>query len=259
MSARDDCAKVEVTRGELPHVATISFRRGEHNFFNFELLMMIVSTLEELAGTDTRAVILRSAGRHFCAGASFGPSNLAEGPSEHIHESVVPRLFAQPLPLIAVIDGAAIGGGLGLALSADFRVATPRARFAANFSRIGVSQGFGMSVTLPRVVGDQHAAELLLTGRRFGGTEAFEMGLCDRLVEPEDALRHAHDLAEQIATAAPLAVASIRRRLRAPMLSALADALTEERADQRVLRRTADFREGVAAYGARRPAKFTAS
>lgn len=255
----EDGSEVEVSFGARPHVATISFRRGEHNHFNIELLKKIVTALEDLAETDTRAVVLQSSGRHFCAGMSFGPSNLTENPGEHIHESVVPRLFAQRLPVIAAIDGAAIGGGFGLALSADFRVATPRARFAANFARIGVSQGFGVSVTLPRLVGEQRAAELLLTGRRFDGATARELGVCDRLVDSEVVGERAHDLAEEIATAGPLAVAAIRRMLRAPMLDALNDVLIQEREEQRVLRATADFREGVAAYGERRPANFTSS
>ena len=259
MTASDDRPEVEIRRGERPHVATISFRRGENNFFNLELLDMIVSALEELAATDTRAVVLQSAGRHFCAGMSFGPSNFEEGAGPHIYDSVVPRLFAQPLPVVAAIDGAAIGGGFGLAMVPDFRVTTPRARFAANFAKIGVSHGFALSLTLPRIIGEQRAAELLLTGRRISGTDAVEMGVCDRLAEPQEVSRHAHDLAEEIATAAPLAVASIRRTLRAPLLAALPSALTQERGQQRTLRITGDFREGVRAYAERRPATFTSS
>lgn len=257
MTVLDDQPVVEITDGDVPHVAIVTFRRGEYNYFNLELLTKLADAFDALASTDTRAVILRSGGRHFCAGASFGPSNFAEPEGEHIHESAVPRLFAQPIPVIAIVDGAAIGGGLGLALTADFRVGTPRAKFAANFSRIGVSHGFGISASLPRVVGEQRAAELLLTGRRFDGTEALELGLCDRLVEPDRAEAEAQTLAAEIATASPLAGRVIRRTLRAPLLASLKEALIEEREDQRSLRETSDFREGVTAYGQRRAAQFT--
>ena len=91
------------------------------------------------------------------------------------------RLFAAPLPVVAAVQGAAIGGGCGLALSADFRVATPQSRFSANFARLGFHHGFALTVTLPAVVGRQAAADLLLTGRRVGGEEALALGLCDRL------------------------------------------------------------------------------
>ena len=93
------------------------------------------------------------------------------------------RLFAAPLPVVAAVQGAAIGGGFGLALSADFRVATPESRFSANFARLGFHHGFALTVTLPAAVGRQAAADLLLTGRRVGGEEALALGLCDRLAD----------------------------------------------------------------------------
>jgi 2-(1,2-epoxy-1,2-dihydrophenyl)acetyl-CoA isomerase len=255
----DSCV-VEVFEDAASRVATIRFRRGVNNFFDMDLLDRLASALEGLGKTDTRAVVLESSGKHFCAGMNFQPSgSLEDSGGPHIYDEAVPRLFAQPLPLVAVIDGAVIGGGLGLALVADFRVATARARFAANFARIGVSQGFALSATLPRVVGAQHAADILYTGRRISGAEAFDIGLCDRLVEPDAVSREAHSLAADIATSAPLAVASIRRTLRRPMLAEVARALEEERSEQAALRKTDDFREGVRAYAERRVPRFTAS
>lgn len=259
MSNSEERPIVSVDLQSRPHVATVSFSRGSSNFFNIELLATLVETLEGLADTGTRAVVLQSTSKHFCAGMNFGPGNFTEREGEHIHDSIVPRLFAQPLPVVAAIEGAAIGGGFGLALAADFRVASTRARFAANFSRIGVNQGFGISVTLPRIVGEQRAAELLLTGRRFDGATARDLGLCDRLVDMGEASDVAHDLAEEIAAGAPLALSAIRKMLRATMLSELSNALVQERNEQRVLRSTSDFQEGVAAYSERRMADFTAS
>ena len=92
------------------------------------------------------------------------------------------RLFRTRKPIVAAIQGAAIGGGLGVAMAADFRIAAPEARFSANFARLGFHHGFGLSVTLPAAVGGQHAAELLYTGRRITGDDAVAIGLVDRVV-----------------------------------------------------------------------------
>src|SRR5205814_9260101 len=121
------------------------------------------------------------------------------------------RLFVAATPVVAAVQGAAIGGGLGLALSADFRVASPSSRFPANFARLGIHHGFGMTVTLPAVVGMQAALDLLYTGRRVKGDQAHALGLCDRLVADGELRDAAHVLAAEIAASAPLAVRSIRQ------------------------------------------------
>ena len=95
------------------------------------------------------------------------------------------RLFSCKKPIVGAIQGPAIGGGLGLALVPDFRVASPEARFAANFVKIGFHPGFGLTYTLPRLIGVQRANLMFLTGRRITGEEAFAWGLADLLVEPE--------------------------------------------------------------------------
>ena len=89
------------------------------------------------------------------------------------------RLFRTKKPIIAAIQGAAVGGGLGVSLAADFRIACPEARFSANFSKLGFHQGFGTSITLPRVVGEQKAKWMLLTSARINGEEAYKIGLAD--------------------------------------------------------------------------------
>src|SRR5207247_8137244 len=133
-----------------------------------------------------RAIVLCSEGKNFCAGANFAAKNPAEG---DLYEHAV-RLFATGLPVVAAVQGAAVGGGLGVALSADFRVASPDSRFSANFARLGIHHGFGLTVTLPLVVGPQGALELLYTGARVNGEDAHAIGLCDRLV-PSAELRGA--------------------------------------------------------------------
>lgn len=106
-------------------------------------------------------------------------------------------------PIIAAVNGAAIGGGLGLALVADMRVGERWTKFQANFVRIGISAGFGLSFTLPRIVGAQKARDILFTGRRIESKEALSLGLLDRLVDGPDLASAALRLAEEVASAAP--------------------------------------------------------
>jgi 2-(1,2-epoxy-1,2-dihydrophenyl)acetyl-CoA isomerase len=236
-------------------VATIEFSRPPANYFTVPLLSEIADALDALAaGEQCRAVVLRSAGRHFCAGADLtAPPAGAGGP--HLYDVAI-RFFDQPLPLVAAIQGSAIGGGFGLALAADFRVASSEVRFAANFARIGFHHGFAMSVTLPAVAGQQAALDLLYTGRRIDGAEAFRLGICDRLVERDSLAVAAADLAGQIAASAPLAVRSIRRTMRADLARHAREAMDHERIEQARLMDTVDFAEGVAATAERRTPVF---
>ena len=146
---------------------------------------------------------------------------------------------------------AAIGGGLGLALTTDFRVATPETRFAANFVLLGFHQGFGLSLTLPRLLGQQQANLMLYTGRRYTGQEGLRIGLCDYLVEPEQLRQRAFELAREIAQAAPLAVQAVRATMRQGLADEFRRATAHEAAQQSRLRATADFKEGIQAVAER--------
>jgi 2-(1,2-epoxy-1,2-dihydrophenyl)acetyl-CoA isomerase len=238
-------------------VAILEFSRPPSNFFSPGLIRQIADTCDELAaGERCRAIVLCSAGRVFCAGADFTDAHAIGSPDgSHLYDYAA-RLFEQPLPMVAAIQGAAIGGGLGLAMAADFRVAAPEARFAANFALIGIHQGFALSVTLPAAIGQQAALDLLYTGRRVGGAEAHDLGLADRLAGPGQARAEAHALAAQIAAAAPLAVRSIRTTMRGQLAEQARAAMARERAEQERLMQTSDWREGLAAVSERRPASF---
>lgn len=239
-------------------VALAEIRRPPNNFFDRALVASLWEAFEALdADPGCRAIVLASEGRHFCAGADFsGGSRAARGDSgRHLYDEAV-RLFATRTPVVAAVQGAAVGGGLGLALMPDFRVACPEARFSANFARLGFHHGFGLSVTLPRLVGQQLSAELLYTGRRMKGEEAFARGLCDRLVPAERLRDEAHALAREIATSAPLAVDSIRETLRGDLPEAIRAATEREKAEQERLRKTEDFREGTRAMAERRTPDF---
>ena len=237
----------------------LEIRRAPNNFFDIDLIRDLAEALERLADDgECRAVVLCSEGKHFCAGANFGSGERQSGiqrEGEHLYDVAI-RLFEQPLPIVAAVQGAAIGGGLGLALAADFRVACSEARFSANFARLGFHHGFGLSVTLPMVVGHQRTLELLYTGRRIDGDEALRIGLCDRLVAPAEVRSAAMALAEDVAASAPLAVRSIRKTMRGQLAESVRVALAREKAEQDRLVQTADWREGVRATAERRAPVF---
>jgi enoyl-CoA hydratase/carnithine racemase len=167
------------------------------------------------------------------------------------------RLFKNKKPIIAAIHGAAIGGGFGLACVADFRIASPKARFAANFVKLGLHQGFGISVTLPRLIGRQNATRLLLSGRRINAEEALSLGLVDEVVAEGELRSAAMKLALELAANAPLAIQSVRATMRQGLAEAVAAATVHELAEQQWLRATKDAYEGICAVSERRPGNFT--
>jgi 2-(1,2-epoxy-1,2-dihydrophenyl)acetyl-CoA isomerase len=237
------------------HVAIVEFDRPPQNHFDVELITALADaymTLDE--DPACRAILLCSAGRHFCAGANFAGGGDAD--AQALYAQAV-RLFAASTPVVAAVQGAAIGGGLGLALSADLRVASPATRFAANFARLGIHHGFGLTVTLPAAVGMQAALELLYTGRRVKGEEACALGLCDRLAGEEELRDAAHALAFEIAVSAPLAVRSIRQTMRGELSDRVRAATEREHVEQAALFATDDFQEGVRASAERRTPRFS--
>ena len=241
------------------HVAVLELSRPPDNHFDRQLIADLAEALETLdREAECRAVLLCSQGKHFCAGADFRGRPLEDENGRHLYDEAV-RVFSSKKPIVAAVQGAAIGGGLGLALAADFRVAAPEARFSANFAKLGLHHGFGMTVTLPRVVGQQRANELLFTGKRLNGEEAFAIGLCDRLAPLTELRTQAHAFAAEIASSGPLAIESIRATQRGDLAEQIRQATTRERAEQDRLQQSQDFREGVRAMAARRAPKFTRS
>ncbi len=243
-------------------VAQIELRRPPANFFDLNIVRQIAEAVEFVDGSKTlRAIVLAAEGKAFCAGANLsdnpdtGRVTEAQPGEKYLYQEAV-RIFRCRTPVVAAIEGSAIGGGLGLAISADFRVSCKSARFSANFARLGLHQGFGITVTLPRLVGAQQAALMLLTGRRIDGEEAVRIGLADILVEVGDVRKTAHALAAEIASSAPLAVDSIRASLRRGLADAVEAATERELVEQERLRRTKDFLEGVAASSERREPVF---
>ena len=241
------------------HLAYVEINRPPNNFFDANLIQQIADAYESLDEEDEcRVILLKSEGKNFCAGANFGQDEdmLDKSvPYKKLYAQAV-RLFRTRKPVIAVVQGAAIGGGLGLALSADFRVACHEARFAANFAKLGFHPGFGSSITLPRVVGVQKAKDMLFTARRVTGEEAFKIGLADKFCSKDKILEEAEQLAMEIASSAPMAVESIRSTLRGNLADQIEQIVDWELSEQVRLQKTEDFKTGIAASLSRETPQF---
>jgi enoyl-CoA hydratase/carnithine racemase len=241
------------------HVGEVRLNRPPNNFFDVALIRAVARAYDDFdADPECRVILLSSEGKHFCAGADFSPKERT--PEEAADEANLyweaVRLFKGAKPVVAVVQGGAIGGGLGLACSADFRIASSEARFAANFARLGFHHGFGLTVTLPEIVGRQRALDLLYRGRRVGGEEAHALGLCDIVVPGAQLREAALAYAADIAVSGPLALEAIRLTMRGNLGDRVHAALTHELEVQRELAATEDFREGIRASAERRPPEF---
>lgn len=245
------------------HVTLLEIRRPPLNFFDLALIRQIADALDTLdKDMECRAVVLASQGKAFCAGANFnrpagfaGDAASGDGSTGDLYREAV-RVFSNRKPVVAAVQGAAIGGGLGLAVSADFRVTCPEARFAANFTRLGFHPGFGLTVTLPELIGRNNAELMFYTSRRVTGEEAYNMGLANVLVPQDQVRAEAFKLANEIAENSPLGLMSTRATLRAGLAERVKKQTDHELAEQTWLRQTEDHKEGVKATAERRVPNF---
>jgi enoyl-CoA hydratase/carnithine racemase len=245
-------------------VAICEIQRGPNNFFDQQLIKDIADCFEDLdAEPACRSIVLCSQGKHFCAGANFSSGARASGTQGHEEGETNPlygeavRLFRCKTPVIAAVQGAAVGGGFGLAVMADFRVACPNTRMTANFVKLGFTPGFGLTHTLPRIIGVQKANLLFMTGRRIDGETAYAWGLADIYSTAEAIRDDAIKLAREIAENAPLALVSVREQLRPGLADAVKATTDIESREQYWLQRTADHKEGVKAVSEKRVGDFT--
>ena len=244
---------------EQGQVTTVTLHRPPHNFIDEASLAALADAVDALDADDNcRAIVLATEGRTFCAGADLSRLPQVNGVADAtpLYTQAL-RLFRSRKPMVAAIQGAAIGAGAGLALVADFRVACPASRFSVNFNRLGFHPGFGLSCTLPRLVGQQMAARLFYLGERIDGERMLQLGLADELAADDQVLARAQAFAQEIALSAPLAVQSTRETLRQDLADQVAAVNAREVVLQREQFATQDFREGVAAAPERRAPRFT--
>src|ERR1700747_1416773 len=240
------------------HVGLIEIRKPPLNFFDVALINQIADALEEFdRDIEIRASVLAAQGKAFCAGANFNDPARQEAEAREKSDPAsslgqinplyiqAVRIFRNKKPIVAAVHGAAIGGGLGLAVSADFRVTCPEARFAANFTRLGFHPGFGLTVTLPELVGKNNAELIFYTSRRVTGEEAYRMGLANECV-PQDQVRPAAmKLAQEIAECSPLGLISTRATMRAGLADRVLAATNHELAEPTRRGATAGLEDGV--------------
>jgi len=261
---------IDIGVDKVGHVGTIEIRRPPLNFFDISLINQIADALDEFdRDIEIRSSVLAAQGKAFCAGANFQDPARQEqearaakgdpadslGPINHLYIQAV-RIFRCKKPIVAAVHGAAIGGGLGLAVSADFRVTCPEARFSANFTKLGFHPGFGLTVTLPELIGKNNAELMFYTSRRVTGEEALRMGLANACVPQDQVRAAAMKLASEIAECSPLGLVSTRATMRAGLADRVMAATNHELGEQTRLRATEDFKEGVKATEERRVANF---
>ncbi|MFI6425308.1 enoyl-CoA hydratase/isomerase family protein [Promicromonospora sp. NPDC050880] len=248
-------------------VATITLDDPAHrNALTVAAKEALRAAVADVAADDAvRAVVLAGTTRAFCLGQDLGEhaAALAGGAEaafstvrEH-YSPVVRDLLTMPKPVLAAVAGTCVGAGLGLALACDHRVFATGVRLATAFTGIGLTFDTGLSVTLPRAVGDARAKELVLFGRTFTAEEAVAWGIAGEIVEPDEVLPRATALARQLAEGPTTAFAQTKRLLaRAPGLS-LDDALAAEAAAQTRCGATSDHTGAVASFLTREPPTFT--
>lgn len=220
------------------------------------------------ADHDVRAVVLTGAGSAFSAGGNvkdmvdrtgmFGgsPYELRDGYRGGIQR--IPRaLYHCEVPVVAAVNGPAVGAGCDLAVMCDLRVASSRAWFAESFVQLGIIPGDGGAWLLTKAIGPARAAEMALTGDRVKADQALEWGLVNQVVEPENLLDAAHALAARVAKNPPHSVRMAKKLLRESQHQSLESLLELSAAMQALAHHTQDHREALEAFGEKRPGEYT--
>lgn len=243
-------------------VATITLNRPERlNTLALDTVDLLCAALDEVAGSGARAVVLAGAGDVFCAGADQAEMIEREAgewePIVRRYLDPVRAIISMPQPVIAALHGDTVGGGFGLALACDIRIAAAGIRLGAPFTRIGLA-GCDMSAGwfLPRYVGLGTATELMLTGRLFDADEALRMGLVNRVVGADALNAEVADWACRMATGPPLAHGWTKRAIHRSLGADMDEEFEFEIFAQVQCLQSADHREGIAAFRAKRRPEF---
>jgi len=246
------------------HVLLVTLNRPEaSNAFNSQMAWDLVNLFEGLAiePKSTRVVVLTGAGeKSFCAGGDLkernGMTDEAWQTQHVVYERMIRAVIACPLPVIGAINGAAYGGGCELAAALDFIFVSETARFAQTEVRIGIIPGAGGTQTLARAVGERRAKELILSGRAFSAGEAHDWGLANAVCAPDVLLEKTLEMAQTIASNAPIAVRQAKQAIHKGLSMSLMDGLAFEIEAYNRTIPTEDRREGVLAFNERRTPAF---
>jgi 2-(1,2-epoxy-1,2-dihydrophenyl)acetyl-CoA isomerase len=234
------------------------------NAFTPDMRVDLAARIEAAhADRAVRVIALRGEGGHFCAGADV-TSGVGQGDATPIEllarikeaQNLVRAIALGSKPVIAAVEGAAVGAGFAVAIACDIVVAAEDAKFIPNFTSLGITAEFGLFSTLPRRVGHQLARRIIYLSERFSGAQAVEIGMADELASPGGSQASAMEIARQFAALPPLALAATKRAF-AARVESLEDSLNLELDIMPALGASADFKEAIAAFREKRAPKFT--
>jgi len=265
-SQPNDTTQPDVLYQVTDQVATLTINRPEfQNTISGPMLNALTQYLVKAnEDTEVRAIVITGTGRFFCAGLdlrggsiSGGLSNSAGPANLDLRNTPPTVLHGVDKPTICALNGSAAGYGMDLALGCDIRIMADNAKMAAAFTARGVLPESGGTWILPRLLGWSKAAELIFTGRTLTAAESLAMGLVSSVVPAADVATAAADMAAEIARNAPLAVQAAKRMMRMGMNETFNDHVHHVFLQLLPLFRSADFKEGMASFLEKRPAKFT--
>ena len=250
------------------HVATITLNRPDRmNAISGPMLESFSRAFRDSdADNDVRVIVLTGAGRGFCAGldlkdfsagTGIGSNGASASAKFDLANSPPVVLHTTDKPVICALNGAAAGYGMDLALGCDIRIASTQAKLAAVFAKRGVLPESGGTWLLPRLIGWGRAAEVCFRGKVLDAQESLDLGLVNKVVEPDDLMSTAREWALEIASNAPLAIQATKRMMRLGLEETFEANVHHVFLQLLPLFRTEDFREGVKAFMEKRPAQFT--
>ncbi len=249
-------------------VATVTMNRPDAlNALSLQLTLDLASAIRKASADGARVVILTGNGRAFCSGGDLREMKnmweregrieaFLESPLAALHDVIV-LIRETPIPVIAAVNGICAGAGSNFALACDIVVAASDASFRQAFVRIGLSPDCGGTFFLPRAVGAKVAAELFMTGDAVSAQRAVEIGMINHVVEADQLLVEANQLAVKLAAGPTGAIGRIKRMLNASSSNDLTSQLELEHTCQIESGKADDFKEGVAAFFEKRPPNFT--
>ena len=252
VQVEDGVATVTLNRPDAMNALDDSIKEGLTN---------LIPKLDE--DPEVRVFILTGAGKAFCAGGDlqgfkrrYEEFQSGEGGHEYFSNIVAETMVKVSKPVLAAINGAAVGGGLTLSLTCDIRFASDQAKFGTGFVRVGLTPEYGSSFLLPRIVGPGKAFEMVLTARIIDATEAERIGLINKVVPHERLLEEAHQMAKEIASHPPVAIKMAKQALRRGMESTLSQAIDYETHLETYCFSTRDHYEAVNAFIEKRKPNF---
>ena len=249
-------------------VARLTLNRPDRlNSFTVQMHEEAARALDQVEHSEARVLVLTGAGRGFCAGQDLNDRAVSPGGEgvdlgesiEKRYNPLVRRLIALPMPVICAVNGVAAGAGANIALTADIVIATRSAKFIQSFANIGLIPDSGGTWILPKLVGQARSLGLALTAEPLSAERAEAWGLIWKCVDDDKFAAEVDALAAKFAAAPTKGLAAAKKLIRGAYVSSLEDQFDLERATQSALGKTADYREGVAAFMEKRAPKFTGS